>query len=51
MLTDAEADEAERRAGPAPDPPLGTWPRMYALVMGWALVLITLFALFQSAYA
>ena len=50
MLTEAEADEADRRAGPAPAPPLGSWPRMYALVMLWALVLISLFALFQSAY-
>ena len=51
MLTPTEADEAERRAGPAPEPPLGSWPRMYALVLAWAAVLMAAFALFQRAYA
>lgn len=51
MLTEAEADEADRHAPAAPEPPLGSWRAMYVLVMAWAVVLIALFSWFQSAYA
>ena len=32
-------------------PILGTWPRFYALVLGWQLVLMLALLAFERAYA
>ncbi len=33
-----------------PRPPLGSWPRMYALVLGFEALLIVLFHFFTKAF-
>ncbi len=46
-------DETRADAAETPDepPPLGTWPRMYALVLGNLAFWIFLFYLFTRAFA
>jgi len=34
-----------------PPPFLGTWPRVYAFVIGWLAVVIVVFYLFSRAFA
>jgi len=34
-----------------PPPILGSWPRLYAAVLGWLAVLIVLFYLFARRFA
>ncbi len=46
-------DEPSHDGETAPDepPPLGTWPRMYALVLGSLLFWIVLFYLFTRVFS
>ena len=47
------ADPRERDRGkPAEEPPpvLGTWRRVYAAVLAWLALLITLFYLFERTF-
>ena len=51
MLTPAEAD-AEDAHAPLPNPPPpGSWPRMYAVVLVWQVVLVLALLAFQRAYS
>ena len=53
MLTPAEADAEDARLGTTahPPPPTGTWPRMYAVVIVWQVVLVLALLAFQRAYS
>ena len=52
MLTPAEADAEDARLGTPPTPPpTGSWPRMYAVVLIWQVVLVLALLAFQRAYA
>ena len=45
------ADENSLSDAPEEPPPLGTWPRMYALVLGSLALWIALFILFTRAFS
>lgn len=49
-MTGAEPDDRRREAS-EPPPVLGTWPRLYAVVLGWLAVLIVLFYLMTEAFS
>jgi hypothetical protein len=43
-----DSEQVDRQ--PAERPPLGGWPRLYALVIGELVLLIVLFTLFARAF-
>lgn len=44
-------DETDRHPDDERRPPLGSWPRLYAVVLGTLVLLIVLFTLFTRAFS